>query len=101
MKYVVMNTNAIDGVLKGSFEKIDNLYLKRVDPDPMMRGHWTSYLIEAMSFETEQDAWDCARDVYGIDYTSKYMVVLSVSTEGLHNSVAVRDRVLAKEVKSE
>lgn len=97
MKYVIMNTNSIDGYLKGSFSTVDNLYLKRIDADINMRATWTDYLIEALSFDTEQDAWDCARDVYGLDYTSKYLVVLCVPSGGLHNSVAVRDRILTKD----
>lgn len=91
MSYVIMNFNSVDGLLRGVFQRLNNLFYKGVDPNTEitfegLRIFWTNAIDEAEKFQTEEAAWTQAYYIWGMHFTQHNLVVVQAKDEVLERS---------------
>lgn len=87
-RYVIISMNQLQGHFKGHFNDLHLLFMKSVDDrrveDDGVYITWTSIIGDAISFASEEDAWQAIGDTYrGELFSLTNFAVLSVDEKGL------------------
>ena len=94
MQYVIMNRNSLEGYQKGYFEQVPPCFYQEavLDSGPHMgdsvRYIWTPVLGEAFQFDSEQQAWDFVRAIWGMKFAYTNYLIISVHKDALDRSSA-------------
>jgi hypothetical protein len=83
MKYVLFNMNSLQGFQKGHFNDLRNLYFVSTKDVAYSYGKsieafWSPNILAAHKFNSEQEAWDLANQVWYENFTHTTFSVMSV-----------------------
>lgn len=93
-RYAIVSRSSLEGFQAGSFQTLFGLYYKE---QYMENGHnyirWADVLCDAFLFDSEQDAWNLALDIWGFAFARSSMMVVSVTPEAIEKSTGTKKRI--------
>ena len=97
MAYVIMNHNAVEGFLIGAFRSLTQLYLEDWigegdGEERVVRAKWCTNISKAKMFDSEQDAWRAVFEIWGLWFSTRHHMVVSVHEQLLTNAEERADR---------
>lgn len=78
MTWYVMSMNQVNGTMSGAFSDLDSLYLKGKIVNLPANFEWTSWLSEAQSFETSEEARTFVNNNWGAWFADRVFGIVEI-----------------------